>query len=52
VNTISFTHDGKKLISGSDDCKIIVWDLKLAQCLKIIDAHDDAVTTIDISNND
>lgn len=26
VNTVSFTPDGRKLISGSDDRQIIFWD--------------------------
>jgi DDB1- and CUL4-associated factor 8 len=26
VNTVSFTPDGDRLISGSDDQKIIIWD--------------------------
>jgi DDB1- and CUL4-associated factor 8 len=26
VNTVSFTNDGERLISGSDDQSIIIWD--------------------------
>lgn len=52
VSCGSFTHDGKYLISGSDDNTIKVWDLKnqcLLHTIKGIKFHQSAITTLSVA---
>lgn len=44
-----FSYDGKKLISGSDDGAIIVWDLARGES-EIIEGHDHYVRSVAVDN--
>ncbi|OLL24523.1 putative U3 small nucleolar RNA-associated protein 13 [Neolecta irregularis DAH-3] len=39
------------LASGSDDCKIRVWDLVKRTCLAILDSHVSVITSLDFSSD-
>lgn len=42
VSCLSMTDDGKKVVSGSDDCSVKLWDLESGECLLSLDmAHTD-----------
>jgi WD40 repeat protein len=46
VQTLTFSPDGEKLVSGSADGKIKVWEAATGEVLQTIDAHRQAVRTI------
>ena len=44
VNTLRFSDDGRSLLSGSDDCCVILWNVDTYQCQeKIKTAHEDNI---------
>lgn len=40
-----------RLVSGADDCKIRVWDLRTRQCLYTLDGHVSVVRGLDVTSN-
>lgn len=49
VNTIAFTPDGQKFVSGSDDRTIKIWDLQTRKALRTLQGHTDWVYSVAIS---
>lgn len=39
-----------KLVSGADDCKIRVWDLRTRECLFVLDGHVSVVRGLDVTD--
>ncbi len=52
INALAFSHDGKILVSGSDDRRIILWDASTGRKLKELIGHTGAITSVDFSPND
>jgi WD40 repeat protein/serine/threonine protein kinase len=52
VYTALFSHDGKRVIAGSDDGAIRIWDLASGQEIRTLRGHKDAVCSIAISPDD
>ncbi|GAA5934662.1 U3 snoRNA-associated protein UTP13 [Sporobolomyces koalae] len=40
-----------KLITGADDCKIRVWDLRTRECLHVLDGHNSVVRGLDATKD-
>lgn len=38
-----------RLVSGADDCKIRVWDLRTRECLHVLDGHVSVVRGLDVT---
>ncbi|CAD8180877.1 unnamed protein product [Paramecium octaurelia] len=53
VNSLSFCSDSSILYSGSDDCKILRWDLSNAQQIKseVVEVMDNQVKKIKVSQD-
>jgi WD40 repeat protein len=50
LNCVTFTHDGKKLITGGIAVK--VWDPATGLCLKTYEGHTDEIYSVDVSPDD
>ena len=46
VNSVSYSPDGTKIISGSGDETVKIWDANTGQCLKTLMGHLDGVTSV------
>jgi len=42
VNCINFSHEGDRLVSGSDDLKIVVWDWRKGEKVMAFQSHHQA----------
>jgi WD40 repeat protein len=51
VNNIALSPDGKRLISGSNDKTVIVWDLTNGKVLKTLKGHAWKVTSVNWNND-
>ncbi|GAA6010411.1 hypothetical protein JCM11491_006310 [Sporobolomyces phaffii] len=40
-----------KLVTGADDCKIRVWDLRTRECLHVLDGHNSVVRGLDVTKD-
>ncbi|TGO13768.1 hypothetical protein BPAE_0711g00010, partial [Botrytis paeoniae] len=49
VNSVSFSPDGTKLVSGSDDKTIRLWDISTGELLQIFEGHLDGVRSVSFS---
>ncbi|EGG17145.1 WD40 repeat-containing protein [Cavenderia fasciculata] len=50
VSSLSFSKDGKTLVSGGLDNKIVIWDVVVGSALHILDrGHDRSVTSVRFS---
>mgnify|MGYP002629194182 CR=1 FL=1 len=52
VRTVAFSQDGSRIISGSQDNTIRLWDAEGGQLLKSFRGHDGAVRTVAFAEND
>lgn len=56
INSISFSHNGRLLLSGSggvrNDNSIRLWEIKSGKLLKILNAHRAKVVSVSFSAND
>lgn len=48
VTCLAMSKEGDKLISGSDDCNVKIWDISSGQCIRTL-PHKGAVTNVLIS---
>ena len=46
VFCLVFTNDGRKLISGSRDCNVIIWDVGQKTLIKVLEGHTEAVNAV------
>ena len=51
VRCVSFLPGNEKVISGSDDSKIKIWDIKTGLCEKTFEEHTDFIQTITCSRD-
>ena len=49
VISVSFSPDGKTLVSGSDDNTIKLWDVETGQEIRTLKGHDSFVTSVNFS---
>jgi len=49
ITSISLSYDSFYMISGSADCTIRLWSLKVGQCLAVFKAHIKSVLTVKLS---
>ena len=49
VNFVAYSPDGTKIISGSGDKTIKIWDANIGQCLKTLEGHSDHVYSVAFS---
>ncbi|KZP30695.1 hypothetical protein FIBSPDRAFT_978725, partial [Athelia psychrophila] len=52
VNTVAFSHDGTRIVSGSDDKRVRIWDTASGGILKIIAGHKSGVAFATFSHDD
>jgi WD40 repeat protein/serine/threonine protein kinase len=46
VTSVAFSHDGKRIVSGSDDQTLRVWDLGKGHAVLILEGHTSDVTSV------
>ena len=51
VLSVSFSNNGQRLASGSNDNTVKIWDATSGVCLHILQGHDNWVTSVVFSNN-
>lgn len=49
IRTVAMTASGDKIISGSDDTTIRVWDVETGRCLGILEGHTGAISKVTIT---
>jgi WD40 repeat protein len=49
INDVAITLDGRRVISGSGDQKLRVWDLKTGQTLRILEGHTGRVRAVAVT---
>ncbi len=49
VNSASFSPDGKRIVSGSEDKTLKVWDAQTGRETLTLKGHSDAVTSVSFS---
>ncbi|CCI17593.1 Genome sequencing data, contig C309 [Microcystis aeruginosa PCC 9807] len=49
VNSVSFSSDGKTLVSGSDDNTIKLWNVETGQEIRTLKGHDSGVYSVNFS---
>eukprot|EP00123_Amoebidium_parasiticum_P013020 comp21713_c0_seq2/m.30677 comp21713_c0_seq2/g.30677 ORF comp21713_c0_seq2/g.30677 comp21713_c0_seq2/m.30677 type:complete len:571 (-) comp21713_c0_seq2:634-2346(-) len=51
-NVITYLHfDEEKIVSGSDDCTLKIWDLKTGKCLHTLEGHRGGVWSCHVEGN-
>ncbi|NEQ75681.1 MAG: WD40 repeat domain-containing protein [Okeania sp. SIO2C9] len=51
VYSVSISNDGKKIVSGSSDNTIKVWNLETGELIRTLTGHDRPVNSVSISND-
>lgn len=51
VNTVTITPDSTKIISGSRDKTIKIWNLATGECLRTLEGHSDSVNSVAITHD-
>ena len=46
VNSVAYSPDGTKIISGSRDKTIKIWDANTGECLKTLKGHSDDLESV------
>ena len=49
VMSVSFSPDGTKVASGSDDNMVKLWDVTSGECLQTLEGHSSFVTSVSFS---
>ncbi|KAG6816769.1 hypothetical protein H0H93_007778 [Arthromyces matolae] len=51
VTSVAFSSDGSRIVSGSFDRSVRVWDASTGQELKVMDGHTERVTSVAFSSD-
>lgn len=51
VNSVSYSPDGKFIVSGSDDNTVRIWDVATKKPIRTLAGHTSAVTSVDFSSD-
>ena len=51
VNSVAYSPDGTKIISGSRDQTIKIWDANTGECLKTLEGHSQRVNSVAFSTD-
>ncbi|KAH8430034.1 uncharacterized protein LDX57_007705 [Aspergillus melleus] len=51
VNSVVFSHDSRRIASGSRDKTIKIWDAQTGACLQTLEGHDDMVNSVVFSHD-
>ena len=46
VRSVAFNHDNTKIVSGSSDNSIKIWDVKRGTCISTLNGHSDYVLSV------
>ena len=46
VTSVAFNHDGTKIVSGSEDKTIRVWNVDTGECILTLKGHTDYVKSV------
>jgi WD40 repeat protein len=49
VNALTFSPDGRYILTGSGDNKLRLWDVATGKCLRIFEGHTDSVESVAFS---
>ena len=49
VNSVSFSPDGTKVASGSNDDAVKLWDVTTGECLQTLEGHVEEVNSVSFS---
>ena len=49
VNSVAYSPDGTKIISGSFDKTIKIWDANTGECLETLEGHSGSVKSVSYS---
>jgi len=52
VHAVAFSHSGRIVASGGDDCRVRLWDAASGAPLGVMAGHGDAVVSLDFSPDD
>lgn len=52
VHSVAFSHSGRIVASGGDDCRIRLWNAATGAPLAVMEGHGDAVVSLDFSPDD
>ena len=52
INSVSFSHDDKYIVSGSRDNTIKIWDFKTGEYVKTLTGHNYYIWSVSISHDD
>ena len=50
VSSVSFDVTGSRIVSGSDDNTVRVWDVATGACVQTLEGHSDAVSSVSFDN--
>jgi small GTP-binding protein len=49
VRSVAMTADGRRAVSGSNDCTVRVWDLDAGTCSAVLEGHKDTVLGVAVA---
>ena len=51
LGSVCISSDGTRIISGSEDKNVKIWDILSGECFSILKGHTNIVTSVCISND-